>query len=481
MRKLLGPTALGLALGLSQTATAAEVTRVATAFEEDNPFDLHFGVSYQYDFKKAAILREWSDGQNTRLARDLIYRQKRQTVAASIEIGVYKDLAIYAALPIVVSDNRNYEFDQEGDCVFADDPGVGSGEATCVNKSNSTSIRDGIIPRDGFDALEPDDPYNSLDGEDTNLIFNSPTRRGLDQVHVGIKYGVTNQTKWSHLPNWVIGLEGRFAVGRPMTFSRHTYGPDGDPDANHRVGRGIHQIGVWTALSRRYRYLEPFFGAHWMYGMRAGNTELRSFSTDAQTVKNPMQEAGAYFGAEIVPWERKAKQQKVSIILSGSAVLKYNGQGYSEVWELLSDSPALAGVDDPGNQTCDVAGAIAGDPANDANDEDYLSDGGGDCRAFNGITTIQDYATFGARAALNFHLGKYARLNLGADMQTDTRHFLTAASRGQPDLAGDPDVVDPGTADVNPVRRDVVDSVGRRYAIDDVFQIVGFANFLLTF
>ncbi|MBC8069869.1 MAG: hypothetical protein IAG13_16140, partial [Deltaproteobacteria bacterium] len=45
----------------------------------------------------------------------------------------------------------------------------------------------------------------------------------------------------------------------------------------------------------------------------------------------------------------------------------------------------------------------------------------------------------------------------------------------------DDDRVEPNTREVNPVRRDVVDNVGRRYVIDDVVDLYGYARFLLTF
>lgn len=155
MRKFLGfLPAFALVAGLSQDANAAEVTRVASSFDQDfngNAFDLHFGVSYDFDFKKAAVLREWGSGGKNNLARDLIYRQFRHTVTPMLEIGLWHDISVYVAMPVVVSDNRNYSFDKEqgGDCVFPEggsnyDPGT----ANCVNKTNSTSIRDGIIPRD---------------------------------------------------------------------------------------------------------------------------------------------------------------------------------------------------------------------------------------------------------------------------------------------------------------------------------------------
>lgn len=481
-----------LVMGASQVADAAEVTRVASSFDQDfngNAFDLHFGVSYDFDFKQAAVLREWGAGGRNNLAKDLIYRQFRHTVTPMLEIGLWHDLSIYVAMPVVVSDNRNYRFDQQegDDCVYPENPAQSSyqpGSATCVNKTNSTSLRDGIIPRDGFDAFEDANPYGQFTDADTDMIFRAPTRRGLDQIHAGIKIGILSQERRSHLPNWVLGLEGRFAIGRPMTFSRAIQADD--PSGNHYVGRGMHELGVWTALSRRYRWLDPFFGAHWRQALRAGRTEFKNYGATMGN-PNPQSETGAYFGAEIVPWENKTQFKKFSIVLMGSAVLHYNGRGYSEVWELLADSPALVGdytPDDGNPNDCSRTAALGHAASNPLDPElggGYLAAGGNACGSYNGITSLDDFGTFGFNAGLNFHMSKYARLNFGVDMTTDTRHFVTAATRGDGDRAGDPDLVDPDTADVNPVRRDVVDQVGRRYAVDDVFNVNAYLNFVVTF
>lgn len=483
MRKVCGLLpALGLFIGISQTATAAETTRVASSFDEGNPFDFHFGVGYDYEFKKAAILREWSDGQTNWIARDLLYRQQRHTVLPRMEIGLYKDIAIYAMLPVVVSDSRNYSFDQEADpCVYSDQVNASNPVATCVNHDNSTTIRDGIIPRDGFDATNTGNPYGNYGGSDTSLIFNGPVRRGLDQVYGGLKIGVLNQDRLSHMPNWVIGLEGRFAVGKPMTFSRDI--TNEDPAGNHRVGRGTHELGLWTALSRRYRFLDPFFTAYWYKGIRAGNTEFRNFSSlGSQTKINPQSTIGVSFGTEIVPFERKAKHQKFAIELRGLAQLKYNGRGYSEAWELFSDSPALVGTNDP-TASCNATNVVQYAKQN-PEDPDYITNSGETgCVRFNGITDLQDFATFGFRGGINANLSKYATLQFGATATTDTRHFITSASRGKADAVagGDPMRVDAGTSEVNPVRRDVIDNVGRRYLVDDVWSVMGYFRFLLTF
>ncbi len=484
---LLPMLALTVTVGASQTAHSAEVTRVATSFEEAtdtqeaNTFDIHFGVGYDFNFKRAAILREWNAGagdNSNGLRKDLLYRQQRHTVTPTLEIGLWHDLAIYMALPVILSDARDYSFDQRpDDCIFGESP-----DANCVNKANSTSIRDQIIPASGFDATNSADPFGQFTGDSTELIFRGPVRRGLDQLHVGLKYGILSQRTRSHMPNWLIGFEGRFAVGRAMTFSRDI--TNSAPDGNSRVGRRIHELGAWTALSRRYRFLDPYFTAHWMQSVRASGSLFEDYSSvGSQGSVLPQSTAGATFGTEIVPWERQAKGMKVSVYLSGSALLHYGGRGYSEIWELLADSPAMVGTNDP-TQTnrCDRNVALDSAAANPGS-SGYLTDGGNACDKFSGVTDLQDFGTFGFDGGLNLHLGKHARVNLGVKGSTDTRHFITFTSRGDANASsgGDPDRVDPGTVEVNPLRRDVVDNVGRRYMIDDVIDLHGYLKVLLTF
>lgn len=481
MRKLCGLMAIvGLTLGFSPSALAAEVTRVASSFDEDDPFDLHFGVGYDFTFKKAAIVREWSDGNQNRIARDLLYQQMRHTVTPSLEIGLYRDLAVYLQLPVVVSDTRSYSFDQDADpCKYGDVRPPD--EATCVNKDNSTTLRDGIVPRTGFDATNTDDPYGSFAGADSKEIFKGPNRYGINQLWVGLKYAILNQDRLSHMPTWVIGLEGRFAVGKPMTFSRNI--SEEDPSGNHAVGVGYHQLGVWTALSRRYRFLNPFFVASWQQSLRGNsNTSLfKNYDAATQTKVNPQSEVAVQFGTEIVPFERKAKAQKFAIELSGRAMLLYGGRGYSEVWELLADSPAMVGSYQPGMSGSCNRNAVMAYAQASPTDPNYIEGAGAapGCERFDGVTDIQDYAVFGLRAGIVAHLNKFATLTVGADINTNTRHFVTSASRGV-DL-DENDVVDAGSAEINPVRRDVVDNVGRRYLVDDVINVTPYFKFLLTF
>jgi hypothetical protein len=484
---------------MSSTARAAEVTRVASSpWRGDDRFDIHFGVGFQYNFKRAAILREWNPGQmagtENQLVKDLLYQQQRYTLTPVFEIGLWRRLSLYVELPIILRDTRSYSFDKrEDDCVFGDDVPPSAG-ANCVNKNNSTTLRDEIIPRTGFDATNTADPYLQFAGPDTDLIFRGPVRRGIDQLHVGLKYGILSQDAMSHMPNWTLAFEGRFGVGRPMTFSRDITRED--PAGNHRVGRRVHELGLWTALSRRHLFLDPFFTAYWRQAVRGAGSKFQNEEDNgAQTTVRPQSVAGISMGTEIVPWERKAKQLKVAVLVSGSAELHYGGRGYSEIWELLADSPAMVGSFRPESQARNPDGSPRdrGEFCNrnealtfardNPGDPGYIAEGGGSCEKFEGITDLQDYATFGFRTGLNFHLGPFARLMLGVNISTDTRHFITSAGRGNADTSSgtDPDRVEPGTAEVNPVRRDVVDNVGRRYLVDDVIDTYGYLRFLITF
>src|SRR5690606_15892073 len=149
-------------------------------------------------------------------------------------------------------------------------------------------------------------------------------------------------------------------------------------------------------------------------------------------------------------------------------------------------SPALVGTPNPGRSQCNVAASVAHATKNPDDATGYIeasnaASNSGGCQKFNGLTTVQEYGTFGLNATGAIHLGPYARFHIGVDLKSDTRHILTAETRGDPTLTGNPKTVEPNSIDVNPLRRDVIDNVGRRYAIDDVISLTTYAHLILMF
>src|SRR5260370_34913233 len=73
---------------------AADVTDVASAFDEDNPFDFRFRVRYDHTEKRAQIKRElegWSPTQTaTPALRDPASARTRDTLSPRAEAGLFR-------------------------------------------------------------------------------------------------------------------------------------------------------------------------------------------------------------------------------------------------------------------------------------------------------------------------------------------------------------------------------------------------------
>ena len=165
-----------------------------------------------------------------------------------LEVGVFHDVWIYGALPIVVTDSRHLDFDQrDTPCTFGPD-------GPCINRTNSSTIADGILPMNGFDA---GDPAVGFTDAGNPLIFRGPTRHGLDQVHLGLGWAPMNQRRDDTKPTWKLGAELRIAVGKPARLDR------ADPGHETGVGSGVDEVRLWTSIARRRGWAEPYVELWW--------------------------------------------------------------------------------------------------------------------------------------------------------------------------------------------------------------------------
>src|SRR5437667_12425378 len=104
-----------LVLGQARSALAADPTRVATAMEEGNPWDLFLSVGWRYENKSAKIKREFElPGRTTNqieTVKDLIYQQSRNILDLRADFGVAWDLSLFIEAPLVLGDSRSLSFD----------------------------------------------------------------------------------------------------------------------------------------------------------------------------------------------------------------------------------------------------------------------------------------------------------------------------------------------------------------------------------
>jgi hypothetical protein len=435
---VLGSAAAALTLGLwPSPALAAEVTEVATAFDDAPIVDARVGrgflfrlqLGYELERHTAAIKREVESAKALvpgvlETFKDLRYASMRHIIDLRAEIGLFHNLSFHVGLPIIVADTRSLSFDQDSDspCVFPPEP-----DPTCVNAQNSTTVRDGLLPPTGFDAENAGQGFAA----DQATIFRGPRRSGVDQLHLGITWAPLHQRRDDTKPIWTLGFEARVAVGNEMTFDR------ANPAANTSVGRGVDEFRFTTAFSHRFRYLDPYMSLYYQLAKGRASSLFKDYGR-GQTVVDPPQQAGLLFGFEAIPWEKPAKQQRLSIDIAGQFHAIFRGRDYSEVWEMLASSPPLT----------------------------KAMEEGGKPEAFSGITDVQNYASVGFRAGIGLRLGRYAKLRTSFGLTYQTPHFLTSADAGK-DKNGN-HIVDPTIPDeVNPLYRQLIDLPGHRYKADE--------------
>jgi hypothetical protein len=458
MRSAVALVSTGLAMALAPDAAASPESEVASAFDRGDKLDVHMTVHYRFSGRRATVKREMAglpgadpDGP-VPLVRDLVVAGARHELIPRLELGVFTDLAITAAIPVVLRQSSRMEFDQgDGDdCVFPTDPGP----ATCIDRDNSTTIRDGLLPHEGFDATDPNGDGFPI-GDAT--IFRGVKRSGLDQLHLGLVWAAMNQARDSTKPTWKIGAELRFAVGRTMRLDRQ------NPQQVDGVSRGVHEVRLYTSMARRLGWAEPFFEVYWQGAIATrdeaplDDPELRFGAQQT----GPQQLGGGRFGFEAIPWQSRSGDERIGLTLAGHLEAHFEGRGYSDMWEVFAYA---------GDATKTGPLALDSDPTVD----------GMQGISHPGVSNIENFLTLGAAAGVDAHLGKRVRLDLAFSVDWDQSHLISFADAGSDGGDGN-DLVDPGTDEVNPLHAPLIDTPGRRYRIDQALDYALTAGLRLLF
>jgi hypothetical protein len=365
-----------------------------------------------------------------------------------LELGVFTDLSLSVAMPIVISDSRDIEFDQrDTPCVFT------GNDASCINAGNSTTVLDGLLPTNGFDA---DDPNTGFVGGRT--IFRGPNRSGLDQIHLGLTWAPMNQARDDTKPTWKMGAELRLAIGTPKKFDRT------NPNGETGVGSGLHEVRLWTTMAKRLGWAEPYMAVWWQapFSKKKGSQWLEPGF--GQRRVEAQQSGSTRFGFEAIMWEKPAENLRLSLDLSTRLEAKFEGRAYTEMWEIFQYA---------GDASVDAADrgplVLDSDPTQDG--QQLLS--------HPGVSNVENYLQFGGRLGVNAVLGDKVRFGLSFEMARDQSHVASFADAGtdKPTCSGSAlppacevssnDVVNPGTDEVNPLHVQLIDTVGHRYRVDE--------------
>ena len=413
---------------------------VPSAADPGDPIDFHVWLDYQYQLDSSLITRERVGAVGTdplgpiQRSRDLEFHQYRHVLTPRAEMGVYHDTYLTLAMPIIIGQARELE------------------RASGVDRANSTTVDDGLLPMDGFDARDPSAPPPG------NLLFRGRSRSGLDQIHLGLAAAPMSQARDDTKPTWKLGAEVRLAVGKIMRFDPM------NPGGETGVSKGVHEGRVYTSVDRKFERFEGWFELSWQFPISEKSGSLFGDPGFGSTNASLSQQAGVAFGVEAYALDDKDNKNTISLDIGGRITGHFEGRQYTEMWEVF---------------------AYAGDTRTATNplilDEDPLTPMRQD-RSHPGISNVENHLETAARFAVRAQIGPKVRFAASVDLAWKTDHAVSFADAGT-DLptCGDVsttrceddvnDLVNPSTVEVNPLHVPVIDLVGHRYFAEDAFTL----------
>ena len=393
---------------MSGTARAqAIVTDVLDAADKDDPFDANIEVRYEFQKHSADITREFpcykrdnniacSTEDKVQFGNELTAERTIHTMIINPRFGLYHDLELYLELPIVLFDQTSLDFAT----------GVSDATNSTVDKAGKANESLFLVPNVG------------------------PQRTGFGDMKLGLKYAPYNYARDPTEPTWVLGIEYTAPTGQTKKAD------------NTGVGRGVHALMLYTTISRRaLDWFEPYFNFHGVFRFPASDTLFKDNGV-TQTLVSPGDSMGLKFGTEFIPWENNMTDSRVELDLGFRADYTFEGRDYTDLFEAL------------GNSQCNASAACA------LTSRTLDTEAGVPNPSFtDGITDIEQYATFGGWFGVHYQPVKYVQFgaSFGLDWQAD--HMLTNADPGK-DLDKDGVVLATGARgnEFNPVYVEAIDA-----------------------
>ena len=228
--------AAALSLGMPFVATAADLTRVASSFEDDDPFGMFIDVGIEHTQHRTHILRETriADGSNPReLGSALSYSQYETRLNFDLAAGISKDVEFSFGLPFVLFRNEYWDYAEGAastDILFSD-----------TNPNGSVGANTTLFPV----------PFQAY-------------RAGFGNARFGLAWAVFNQKRDDTKPTWV----ARFNYEAPTASKLDPSLDTRDDNPRTPVGDRVHKYTLSTALSRKIGLAEPYFKAAYTIPVR---------------------------------------------------------------------------------------------------------------------------------------------------------------------------------------------------------------------
>jgi hypothetical protein len=414
-----------LVLLVASSASAAELTRVASSFEEKDPFGMFLDFTFDHTRDWAKITREWYQLGELQDVTELLYDRTETRLAFDLHLGIYKDLELHVGVPIVFQQDRSWRF------------------AEGTTAQNTTIYRNCILDPRGTLCPNP----GAGDGRlfEVGNPASTSYRGGLGDFTFGLAWNAFVQKKDPSKPNWTL----RFDYTAPTAAVLNPSVP-ATSASRGAIGDRVHRYTFSTAVSKKLgRHVEPYFGISYTLPWRGpgfysncdnasderlGRAENcgQEVWTRAETGIRPSHTGGAVFGTELTVFAREDRHQRVTFDLRAFMNYVSEGRYYNEMSDL-----------------------------------------------FGKLLYTSDYGTVGGQLGFIGQAAEFVTLRASTSIAYNSERFLTNENVGR-DLNGNGSVdISTAPQEINPNYDARIDRVGRRFRIQEqyVFRVMVTAYF----
>ena len=390
---------------------AAELTDVIDAADGDDPFDITATLSYKRTGKDALIKREnkynKADNALTERIKEVNYKRVTHELIPQLRLGLWRDLELFIEAPITLTDTQ--------------DIGLADGLKQSTLSPNLVNINDSQL---------------------------TPTRAGFGDMLFKFRFAPISHERDESRGEWVLELGYRAPTGEVRAYN------------NEGVGRGVHELVLGTAFSRRYGRVEPYATFSLALPLAGSFDSAFKQYKGAQDYILPGARSDFRFGIEFIPYEAPKQGSKFFINVEIGLGYQASGRDYSEMFDALA-------------RTANVCNANVNDCA--VYNPDAL-DNNGRPENFDGITTVQGFNKVRGQLGLGFYATEHFKLTAYFGVAHNTSHFISGAILGKDTNAAERGIQRPAEnpqqkAEHNPVYVEAIDELGNRLYVEQTLLL----------
>lgn len=401
------------------------------------------------------------------------YSRQKYTLDMTLKAGLYKDLELHLTVPYVLNDAQTLRYAEN----------VGP-QNSSIDPSDERVRRDAEAAFDGGSAVDDLDffsTYRYFDLEDSDGTI---ARSGFADPSVGLHWAPYNDYRDDTKATLLLGMDWVMPLA-PIRLAD-----------NDGVGGGVHELSWSIKSSKKFDFIEPYFGLEYFLPLAAPRSPIRQIDSknDGQVFLMPPQRGEITLGTEFIPFEDPETGQRYAFDLQFKFGYTSEGRDYTPLFDHMTSSncvgksldDVLPSYDSDGNlqDIGDVECAwIARQPSNAPEfggepDPIYdltTADRSAEFKNFDGIMTVESYGSWSGKFGFLLQPSEYFQFKTHVQLTHQQEHFMTNARTGR-DVDDSLEESNDDTVDLegpdaklekNPVFNATYDGNGQRFRIQE--------------